>query len=471
MENKEKLEKIYSLYNSKNYTEANELNNEILAIEPDNIYAKRYSSLLLPYLQKSYSKEDNWKITKVKGKKLLCPHCKSGVAFSSLNQEQKTKIRNNEYNNLELKCPYCHTNFVLQKRTSNSILWIKLWDIITYNKKTYRTVWYVKYSWKWNEWNYSWKTEYLEWILLWKDNSYLYFSEWTSIDDWDIVEEFEFSYKIVPDFTINADYSLWYVKINWSNVRFSESTHIKTISIYWENSKYFKVWEKVDLYYFSYNWKKYVIEKEWAWRQAEAWIYETNSVNKNISANYFWKKNDFSNNFSNNNKWLVNNNLWWLIIILFILWGVFINYIYYIIWFIFLWWLIYFIFVLNWVSTKIKNIVLAFIIWPVFSFFIVQPIFNFILEDKQKITIDKIIEWKKYEINFKHKELMNEKIDKTVRYDYWWIKTYYNKNTWLKFSVLSEEDKKIVENIKWLWNEKNNSNISKMFSWDIYKLK
>lgn len=420
MENKEKLEKIYELYNSKNYIEANNLNNEVLASEPNNVYAKRYTSLLAPYLQTTHSKEINGKITKVKWEKLVCPHCKSAIAFSSLNEEQRAKIKTSEYNNLELKCPYCNINFVLQKIKANSILRIKIWDVITYNKKTYRTIWYVEYQWKWVEWSYSWKTRYLEWILLWNNNSYLYFSEGEYYDDWIKNEEFEFSNKVTPDFVLKPNFSSWYVEINWENIKFKESIYVKTTSLYWENSKSYKVWEDVELYYFAYNWNKYAIEKEWAWRQAEAGIYLSNLVSKSLAASYFWKTINSVYDFSGN-PWIV----WFLVLL----------------------------------------------IWPIFSFLIFIPVFNLILESEQKISIEQLTEWKKYRVNFKHQELINEEVIGTTKYDYGWIKTHYSKNIWLKFSVLSENDKKIIKYIKWLWNQMEKSDIGKIFLWDIYKLK
>jgi hypothetical protein len=58
----EKLDNIYSLYEAKEYKKALSLNNEILKEDPNNIYAKRYSSLLLLNI-KSETKSD---IPKVK---------------------------------------------------------------------------------------------------------------------------------------------------------------------------------------------------------------------------------------------------------------------------------------------------------------------------------------------------------------------------------------------------------------------
>jgi len=44
------------------------------------------------------------------------------IPFSGLNNEKKSEIKSGNYNNLEIKCPYCHTKFVLQKKKAQSIL-------------------------------------------------------------------------------------------------------------------------------------------------------------------------------------------------------------------------------------------------------------------------------------------------------------------------------------------------------------
>gem|GEM_PF-5908452 len=53
---------------------------------------------------------------------MKCPHCESSISLSALNEEQKTKIRENNYENLSLKCPYCNTNFTLQKKSFDSTI-------------------------------------------------------------------------------------------------------------------------------------------------------------------------------------------------------------------------------------------------------------------------------------------------------------------------------------------------------------
>jgi len=42
----DKLKEVYSLYESGEYEKASKINVGILSIDPNNIYAKRYSSLL-----------------------------------------------------------------------------------------------------------------------------------------------------------------------------------------------------------------------------------------------------------------------------------------------------------------------------------------------------------------------------------------------------------------------------------------
>lgn len=463
----EKLKKIYELYNKKKYKEAKKLVDEILLSDPNNIYAKRYLWLLNPFLSKTYSKDKDWKIARIKWKKLTCPHCKSKIALSALNNQQKQDIRENNYHNLSLKCPYCNTIFTLQVNKLNSVLWIKIWDICNYKKKTYRVVWAVKYTWKWKEWWYSGNLNYLEWILLWSDNSYLYFSEWYFVDDWERNYEYEFSEKITPNFSFSANYDAWYIEINGKKVYFSEENNVKANKLYGENSKVFEVGEKVELFEFSYAWEDYVLEKEKVARQSEVWIYKTKSVSKRTAANYFWKK-------INILSWDDNQALIRIIVIwIFILPHLFD----YFSWFTILWiigvvfW-IYFSYsiLFSWnYSPKTKKIVLALFIWPVFATFIVYPIWNMIIDNKKEIQLENIWTWQKFEVNFQRSDLKSEIVTSTTRYDYWGVRTYYESKGWLKFSVKTEEDKKIVEKIKTF--DKKTNIIYDIFHEKIYKLK
>ncbi len=264
------IKKVFTLYSRGDFKEAQKLNNQILEQDPNNIYAKRYAGILAD------KNEGREKIAKIKGKSLKCPHCVAKIPFSALNIEQQKDIKSRKYNNLEIKCPYCHTQFVLQKRKADSMLWLKIWDIATIDGKKYRTTGYVQYKWMWYEGSYSGKTAYLEWILLWEDNSYYYFSEGSSLDEGEIEYEFELSQKIVPDFQIPSSSSVF--------------SSVKVISVYWENSKSYTVWEKTEVFEFSRWWKKYVLEKEWVWSQREAWIYESTALSRGKAFALFWKK-------------------------------------------------------------------------------------------------------------------------------------------------------------------------------------
>jgi hypothetical protein len=63
---------------------------------------------------------------------------------------------------------------------------------------------------------------------------------------------------------------------------------------------------------------------------------------------------------------------------------------------------------------------------------------------------------------------MTEKQTSSTRYDYGGVRTYYSKNTWLKFSVKTEED---IEVLKKIENLDSENKIKKMFNWYLYKLK
>ena len=414
----QKLNQLNQLFADKNYREAMLLCEEILKEEPTNIYAKKYQDLIKPYLN---DKSEVWKIATVKWKNLKCPHCESSISLSALNTEQKEKIRKNDYQNLAIKCPYCNTTFTLQKKSSSSIIWIQIWDKIEYLWKKYRVTGCVNYTWTWYEKNYSWRLNYQEWILLWDDNSYLYFSEWYFSDDWEENYEFEFSKKITPNFDLEfvSDEEF---RINSSLRDFDERNFVSASSLYWENSKVFQVWESIKLYEFSYSWKQYVLEKEHSWRQSEAWIYETWSVSKTQTFKIFWKEMKYDwNGFSSPFSYLLKFKLFHL-----------------------------------------------FVSWPIFCVFVVV-FSNNIFEGKQLIELKDISEWKKYEIQFTDKSLKKTELTKTKTYDYGWVRKYYKTIEWLKFSVKTEQDKEIIEKLK-KWDFEN-SELKKIFSEKIIKLK
>lgn len=249
MTTNEKLNHIYQLYSEKKFAEAFVIVEEILAIEPNNIYAKRYESLLRPYLN---DKSVVGKIPTVKGKNLACPHCQSAIALSALSLEQREKIRKNEYENLAIKCPYCHIIFTMQKKSAESMFGIKIGDKAFYKEKDYRVVGSVLYKGHWYEGYYSGALEYLEWILLGTDNSYLYFSEGYFMDEGEYNEIFEMAEKIIPDFEI-TDVNDKAILINGRWRDFSEKNIIQASALHGENSKVFTVGEDVILLEFSYN--------------------------------------------------------------------------------------------------------------------------------------------------------------------------------------------------------------------------
>lgn len=468
MENSEKLNQVYKLYEEKKYTEAMQAVQLILATDPQNVYAKKYEELIKPYLNKA---SNVWKITTVKWKNLKCPHCESSISLSALNEEQKTKIRENNYENLSLKCPYCNTNFTLQKKSAESVIWIKIWDKITYNKKTYRVTWCVNYTWIWQEKSYSWSLNYLEWILLWNDNSYLYFSEWYFLDDWYKKYEYEFSYKITPNFQIELNWD--YLFINWKGTSISEKNLVEAKSLYWENSKVFTVWEKVTLLEFSFWWKDYVLEKEKAWRQSEAWIYFTESVSESKAFKIFWKEKKLSFFW----KWSVDNINFWNFWDFF--WtAVFLIFIFSSIWQV---WVVIVVFLLFYAIYRFvyvwrvfsNNLVIYFIsfvlIWPIITLSLGFFILPFIFDKKTEIALQNISDWKKFEIKFQDESMKTVTEKWTTKYDYGWVRTNYSKIEWLKFSIKSAEDKAIIQKIKekWLVSEE----IEKIFSQKIYQIK
>jgi len=459
---KNKLNQIFTLYSKWNYKEAEKLNNEILYQEPNNVYALKYAKLLSAKNSNSSDKK-----AKVKWKTLKCVHCLAKIPFSGLNWEQRDKIKYWNYNNLEIKCPYCHTKFILQKRKTNSILWLKIGDIATIEWQKYRATGYVQYKWFWYEDNYSEWTKYLEWLLLWENNEYKYFSEWSSSDDWMWTNEFELSEKYIPKQIWKIDYIRKRAEIDWENLYAKEIDKVKVVSVYWENAKNTVVWEQVEIFDF---WD-IIIEKESSWWQTEAGFYKTKELSWNQAAKLFWKEyNNFSDVWNKISKWFSSDNIWWLIFAF--IFGI--NFISLIpIEYIFWWigiiviWIVYYIFK-DKIPEKYNKAFLVLIWLPIFSFIIFQPIFNSVLENKQKINITELNKLQKVELNFTDTSVMRGKTISSSHYDYGGTRTYYQKNTWLKFSVKTDEDKEIIEKIKnWtvIWE------VEKMFNGIIYKLK
>lgn len=477
MDTNKEIKRVFELFTEKKFEKAQELNNKILETFPNNMYAKKYEKILADKIKFDNNKWWVEKVAKVRWKSLKCPHCLAKIPFSGLSEEQRNEIKKWNYNNLELKCPYCHTKFVLQKRKSDSIFWIKIWDIANIDWKKYRTTGYVEYSWRWYEGNYSGWVKYLEWLLLAEDNSFLYLSEWKSSDDWVWTQEFEISEKFIPKQIWDINYISWYAEINWSKKYLKETDKVSVKSVYWENSKNTIVWEKVELYDFG----DFVIEKESSWSQTEAWFYKIKEISWSKVASYFWKEYNNVSDIWEKIKKLLSWDIFWQLFVVFIIWINFISliptkYIY--------WWIALIIAFVSYYIFKDKlwekwQKILFWLIWlPIFSFFIFQPIFNSILENKQKIELSKLDKAEKVELNFKDSSVMKEKQTSSTRYDYGGVRTYYSKNTGLKFSVKNDEDKKILEKINKLKKEteewysiQDENKLVKMFNWDLYKLK
>lgn len=482
METTEKLNKIYSLYMQGDYSQAKKYNDEILSLDANNIYAKRYENLLIQKVKSQIEPERKWPIPTVKWKSLKCPHCVSKIALSWLTQWQKDRIRNKDLDNLEIKCPYCHTSFMLQKKTVKSILWIKLWEQINYKQKTYRTVWYIEYNWKWYEWNYSWKTYYIEWILLWTDNSYLYFSEWYSIDDWEKKYEFDFSQKNIPEDPMAVDFQNKKFTYSGTPIHMKEFSKVKVKSAYGENAKSFKIGEEIMLAPQKVNWKPYVYEQESSWNQTEVWIYLTDKVTENVARRYFNKATKKiikePQNFDYLS-WMWQLIFWWIFWVFFFQHIIGLKAILYILWIIILWLFVYNI--SKWQSSSWSNwwmkVLLIGLFGPIFMLTIVQPLTNFIIEKKEQVHIEYLGMSKKSELNFPSGFDKNQKIISTTKYDYGGVKTYYQENSGIKFSVQSDEDvaliKKVIENTNNQFGNlsENEEKINELFKWNLYKLK
>lgn len=487
MEKTQALKQIYSLYTEWKYSEAKVMNDKILESEPNNMYSKRYQNLLEQKMKSELEQTRKWPIPTIKGKSLKCPHCISKIALSWLTQWQKDRIRNKDLDNLEIKCPYCHTEFMLQKRTARSLLGIKLWETINYKQKTYRTVGYIEYSWRWYEWSYSGVVKYLEWILLWNDNSYLYFSEGYSVDDGSKKYEFDFSYKEIPKNPLSVDFSkktfsLWGVLMQMKG--YSE---VKVQSAYWENSKSFKIWEEVILAPDNVSWSGCVYEQESSGTQTEVWIYKTDKVNESLARKIFNKT--WPSNYSNNTQFNIDN-LWWIGQVFF--WWIFglimfseyisSQIILYWFWIIILWLFLYNLPKIIESSSNnaqlsiVYKLLMFIIVWPLLMYTVIIPLANIVIENKTEIVLENLNKWKKIELNFPAWYNKSQVTTSTTKYDYGGVRTYYKENEWFKFSIQSEEDvsliNKIIENKEgYKTVTTNEENLNKLFEGKLYKLK
>ncbi|PZM80137.1 hypothetical protein DLH72_05320 [Candidatus Gracilibacteria bacterium] len=468
MSTQEKLNNIYKLYSEKKYSEAFLLVQEILKEEPGNIYAKKYEKLIKPFLN---DKSEVGKITTVKGKNLKCPHCESSISLSALNEEQKTKIRNNDYSNLSLKCPYCHTIFTLQKKSSNSLIGIKIGDQISYNGKKYRVVGCVDYFGRWYESHYSGNLNYLEWILLGEDNSYIYFSEGYFVDDGEKNYEFEFSHKIIPNFSISFGYNGENLIIDGKKIYIYENNIVEAKGLYGENSKVFTVGEKIELFEFSFKGKNYVLEKEKVGRQSEAGIYETESISQKKACEIFGKEYKSLSKISLNS---FGENGPTFIILFFIFFPTIISFLISIFSFIFNPFILLLIFIIalvvigkyfpNLYSSKKFHL---FVSGPIFGIILIPMILNN-LETKEEILLKDLVEGKKFQVEFEDSSLKKTSVKSTKKYDYGGIRTYYETVNGLKFSIKSLEDKEIIKKIQ--KNEGLSEDLQKIFSQKIYKV-
>ena len=66
-------------------------------------------------------------------------------------------------------------------------------------------------------------------------------------------------------------------------------------------------------------------------------------------------------------------------------------------------------------------------------------------------------------------DLQTTDLEKTVKYDYWWVESIFKTNEWLKFSVQTDKDREIIEKLKkWDYSDEK---LKRIFENNILKLK
>ena len=90
------------------------------------------------------------------------------------------------------------------------------------------------------------------------------------------------------------------------------------------------------------------------------------------------------------------------------------------------------------------------------------------MENNKIITLNEISDWKKYEVMLPL-DLQTTDLEKTVKYDYWWVESIFKTNEWLKFSVQTDKDREIIEKLKkWDYSDEK---LKRIFENNILKLK
>ena len=440
------LKDIYDAYTKKDCNKMQELLISLEKKDPDNIYLKKYKQLYDNTCKENKKTEKNWKV-KIWWKAIRCPHC-----WNYLRMNDKVKKIYKDYKQwkikqLEFECENCWTKFIWDKHSIKHLFLTKvwIWKEITIENEKYNISSIVRYEWKRAETDEMWNLKYNEYLLVDKNWDIKYLSESKSSWSWGSEDETELSWKVIPPFDIQ-EINTSYIKTNKWNLKVKEIDKVKVKKIYWENTKSYTVWEEVLLYYFGYDWKDYVLEKESSASQSEVWIYERKHVNLSWNNKIYDNINmkGLFDNFNSNKIILITIASIFLIYIIPGIW-------YIIIWLLFLlpiWTIFHFSkFIpknVTTVTSLFRFFIMLFMI-PIFIFPFIYVGLEFFMQAKEYSNNNQE-KWI-YKITF-NKQNKLKIYDWKITYDYGWTKDRFKEFDWIKFSIKIEKDKKILENLK-----------------------
>lgn len=445
-ENQKNLEKIYTLYSQGRFEEAKKINDEVLILEPTNIYAKRYAQLL----SKKELQQKKEKIPTIKGKQIKCPKCLSRIPASSIDWLSLSKIYAGKYENLNLNCPYCQAKFTLQKKKSSSPLGIKIGATANIEGAKYRVTGSVEYRWEWQEFRWdtldsSGRLTYIEWLLIGEKNTYLYLSESISWYQGEREVEYEISEKITPKETITLWANKRSLEIGKKTEKFHDICEIEVHKVHGEQSKSYTIGEKV---YLAGN-KNFVIEIEQSAGQKEIGIYTTKKLSTSQAFGIFWKSYGRSHVYRSSSdikaKWVI---IYTLLVgsPIIILSG--------------LWKLILLFSIIFWICKFVKKVhpdtttqELFKLGWIQVGAILLWMLCMFISTLKTPGTFSNLQTPGSYILMFSPSDIGPEYVTGRTSYDYGGIRTSYEQKIWIKFKIQDEEDKKVIQRIE----EKNNT--------------
>ncbi|MBS8121824.1 hypothetical protein [Candidatus Vampirococcus lugosii] len=442
------LKDLYDAYVNK---DCNKMQNLLVSLEkeePDSPYLKKYKQMYQNICKDSQGGEYSQREGKVKigGKAIQCTSCGNYLRMNENVKKIYQDYKNGETKQLEFACESCGTKFVWQQHNIKSIFLdnVGVGKNIDIESRNYTISSVVNYKGEWKEGDELGGLEYNEYLLVDITGEINYLSE--SRAYWNVgkKDETELSWKIIPIFDIQ-EINSGYIKTNKGDITIDEINQVKVEKIYGENTKSYTIGEEVILYYFSYSGKDYILEKESSGTQKEVGIYERKKV-------YLNKYNEVSYSYEPLNNLLnlkdIKNNLIIISSIVVICLSLFLIRISPIISFL----ILIVTYCVLYIKFKIKNIKLYFVLNLILSALFAYLSLSFFIGPKEYSFKNQ--DNGNYKISFDKNNILKLP-DGEKKYDYGGTKNKFKDISGIKFSIKTEEDKKILNEFE---KYKNNIN-------------